>query len=39
MSVEQRIRDAERSLFGRYNLTVDESFVGRRIAGGARSGR
>ena len=27
MSVEQRIRDAEKSLFDRYNLTADESFV------------
>jgi pimeloyl-ACP methyl ester carboxylesterase len=27
MSVEHRIRDSERSLFDRYNLTVDESFV------------
>jgi pimeloyl-ACP methyl ester carboxylesterase len=27
MSVEQRIREAERSLFDRYNLTADESFV------------
>jgi len=27
MSLEQRIRDAEGSLFDRYNLTVDESFV------------
>ena len=27
MSVEQRIRDAEGSLFDRYNLAVDESFV------------
>ena len=27
MSVEQRIRDAEQSLFGRYGLVADESFV------------
>ena len=27
MSVEHRIRDAEGSLFDRYNLTADESFV------------
>jgi pimeloyl-ACP methyl ester carboxylesterase len=27
MTIEQRIRDAENSLFARYNLTTDESFV------------
>ena len=27
MSVEQRIRDAEDSLFGRYNLKSGESFI------------